>query len=266
MIAVVGGTGTLGSALVSELLERGEQVRILSRRQPTSLAPDCEHLSLDLSSNDGGRAGGLASALEGVTTVVDAANNATRPGPVMLDGSEQLIAACGVAGVGHFVGISIVGCEKVGLGYYKAKARQEQLVRESPVPWSLLRATQFHELVESAFASSARFRLLPGGSAALQPIAAESAAAALASIALDEPLRDARQIAGPQICTLGELAGQWKRATGGRGAVLPLPMIGRTGRALAAGAFTLPSKTGSGPDFETWLGKTKLAPELEVHE
>lgn len=255
MIAVVGGTGTLGSALVEGLLARGERVRILSRRPPASLATGCEHLSVDLSATDGGRPGGLASALEGVRTVVDAANNSTRPGPVMLDGSERLIAACGATGVGHFVGVSIVGCEKVGLSYYKAKTRQEQLVQGSPVGWSLLRATQFFELIDSAFASSAKFGLLPGGSAPLQPIAAATVAAELASITLDEPLTGIRQIAGPRSETLGDLANQWKRAAGRRGAVLPLPLIGRTGRALAAGAFTLPAGVGCGQSFQEWLSQ-----------
>ncbi len=163
--------------------------------------------------------------------------------------------------------MSILGCEQVGLGYYKAKARQEELVRKSPVGWSLLRATQFHELIDGAFSASARFGMLPGGSAPLQPIAAETAAAELASIALGKPLNDSRQIAGPERHALGGLAREWKRATGRRGAVVPIPLIGRTGRALAAGAFTLPSDEGpwrtdggrphegQGPDFSAWLDR-----------
>jgi len=253
LIAVVGGTGTLGSAVVEELLGRGESVRILSRNRPQSLAPGSEHIEFDLSAEDGGRTSAFGEALNGARTVIDAANNPVRPGPVMLEGSGRLIDACGPAGVEHFVGVSIVGCEKVGLGYYRAKARQEGLVRESPIGWSLLRATQFHELIDGAFTAAARFRLLPGGSAPLQPVAAATVAAELALIATGEPLNDATQLVGPERQTLGDLAAEWKSATGRRGLRVPVPLIGRTVRAIAAGAFADGSATGAGPGFATWL-------------
>lgn len=253
MIAVAGGTGTLGSAVVGQLLERGERVRILSRRPPVALEPGCEHLSVDLSAAEADQPGGLVSALDGVRTVIDAANNSR--GSVMLQAGERLISACVTAGVHRFIGISIVGCEQAGLGYYKAKARQEEMLRESPVNWSLLRATQFHELIDGALASGARFGVLPGGPARLQPIAAGAAAESLAAIATDERPGQVTQISGPEIRTLGELARQWKRSTGSRAVVAPLPLIGKTGRAIAAGAFTLPSAAGSGPDFENWLNE-----------
>ncbi len=253
MIAVVGGTGTLGSAVVERLLESGESVRILSRSRPRSLAPGCEHLEFDLSAEDGGRTAGIASALSGARSVIDAANNSVRPGPVMLRGSARLIDACGPAGVEHFVGISIVGCERVGLGYYRTKTRQEELVRQSRVGWSLLRATQFHELLDGAFAAAAKFRLLPGGGARVQPVAAATVAAELASIARGGPLNGAAEVIGPKPQTLGDLALEWKAATSRRALRVPLPLVGRTGRAVAAGALTESAATGGGPDFRTWL-------------
>jgi uncharacterized protein YbjT (DUF2867 family) len=253
VIAVFGGTGTLGSAVVTGLRDRGEAVRIISRNRPPALPQGVEHRTCDLAAKGPEADAALAAALEGVETVIDAANNSTRPGPVMLDGSARLISACGAAGIGHFVGVSIVGCERVGIGYYKAKARQEGLVRASPVPWSLLRATQFHELIDGAFSVAARLRILPGGRVALQPIAASAAASELATIAAGQPLRGSREVAGPERLTLGDAASAWLEATGRRGASLPLPLIGRTGRALADGAFTLAGSNGRGPDFGQWL-------------
>lgn len=253
MIAVVGGTGTLGTAVVEQLLGSGESVRILSRNRPQELAPGCEHMEFDLSAADVGTTPGTAAALDGVRSVIDAANNSVRPGPVMLRGSERLIEACEPAWVEHFVGVSIVGCEKVGLAYYKAKTRQEELVRQSPVGWSLLRATQFHELLDRAFGATARFRLLPGGSARLQPVAAAAVAEELASIACGEPLNGAAEVIGPKPQSLGDLAGEWKTAVARRSLTVPVPLVGRNGRAVAAGALTESVAAGVGPDFKTWL-------------
>ncbi len=243
----------LGSAVVDQLLGQGAEVRILSRRRPGILPPGCEHIELDLADETGGLNRGLASALEGVGTVVDAANNTARPGPVMIDGSRRLISACRPAGVDHFVGVSIVGCEKVGLPYYRAKTRQEELVRQSPVGWSLLRATQFHELIDGLFRACARFRLLPGGRAPLQPVAAAVAAAKLASVATGQPLNSTSELTGPEPRSLGDLARQWRAASGRGGLIVPIPLLGRTGRAVSAGAFTGAAGLDSGPTFGEWL-------------
>jgi uncharacterized protein YbjT (DUF2867 family) len=253
LIAVAGGTGTLGTALVDELLERGQTVRILSRHRPASLATGCEHRSIDLSLSDSDQAGRLTSALEGVRTVVDAANNATRPGPLMLNGTERLLAACAVSGVTHFVGVSIVGCEKVGLGYYRAKARQEQLVRNSPVPWSLLRSTQFHELLDSLMSKTSTVGLLPGGAARLQPIACSEVGARLGEIAQSPPLNAAATVAGPEVASLAELSGVWRAVRRRRCLIVPLPLVGKTGGALKRGAFTDRDRAQPGPGFASWL-------------
>jgi uncharacterized protein YbjT (DUF2867 family) len=217
------------------------------------LPEGAEHRAFDITAGGSGAGRDLAGALEGADVVIDAANNPTRPGPVMLDGSARLIAACGAVGVGHFIGVSIVGCEQVGVGYYKAKAKQEELVRASPVTWSLLRATQFHELLDRAFTASARFGFLAGGRAPLQPMPAAVAGRELAGIATGGALLEAVEVAGPLQQTLGELAGLWSEATGRRRLRLPVPLVGRSGRALAEGAFTLPGVRGPGPEFREWL-------------
>jgi uncharacterized protein YbjT (DUF2867 family) len=247
MIAVVGGTGTVGSRAVERLSGGGREVLVLSRNAPDRIPDGVTHRSFDLTSDD------PAPVLSGIDVLLDLANSTSRPGKVLLDGTASLLAACSEAGVGHYVGISIIGCEKVGLGYYRAKTRQEQLIRESPVPWSLLRASQFHELIGSLMLKASAFRLLPGGAVRLQPVAASEVGSRMAEIARAEPLNRFEQMAGPEVFTLGELARIWKQTTGSSALTLPIPLMGRTGRALRSGVLTDPGSTSAGVGFEAWL-------------
>ncbi|MEU2632071.1 NAD(P)H-binding protein, partial [Kitasatospora sp. NPDC007106] len=116
-IAIVGGTGTLGSHVTEELRARGHEVRVLSRRSP-------EH-PVDLTTG-----AGLAAALAGCEVVVDAANSRSAKGAerTLVDGTRHLLAAERAAGVGHHVCVSIVGCDRVPVGYYAVKTAQERAV------------------------------------------------------------------------------------------------------------------------------------------
>ena len=121
-IAVVGGTGTLGRLVTSELRTRGPQVRVLTRSAP-------EH-TIDRTAGDG-----LGPALKGCDVVVDASNNSSRrAAATLVAGSRRLLEAEQTAGVGLHVGVSVVGCEQVPVGYYKVKADQERAVERGPVP------------------------------------------------------------------------------------------------------------------------------------
>ena len=134
-IAIAGGTGTLGSLVAAELGRRGHEIRVLRRSAP--------EYRVDLATGSG-----LADALAGCDVVVDASNNSSRhAAQILVDGSRRLLAAERAAGVGHHVCVSIVGCERVPMGYFQVKAEQEQVVEQGPVPWSMVRATQFHEYV-----------------------------------------------------------------------------------------------------------------------
>ena len=247
MIAVVGGTGTAGSETVRSLCAAGQDVVVLSRNPPEALPAGAGHVTFDLTSDD------PASVVADVDVLVDLANSSTRPGKVILDGTSRLLDACGAAGTGHYVGISIIGCENVGIGYYRAKVRQEELIRRSPVPWSLLRATQFHELLDGVMARTAVLRLLPGGTSKFQPVAASEVGSRLAAIARGPALNAADEIAGPEVATLGELSRTWRAARRRRCVVVPLPLIGKTGRALKDGALTAPDAPGAGSTFTQWL-------------
>jgi uncharacterized protein YbjT (DUF2867 family) len=241
-IAVAGGTGTLGRRVTEELRSRGHDVRVLSRRSPD--------YPVDLTTGDG-----LATALAGCNVVVDVSNDASKHAArTLVDGSRRLLAAGQAAGVRHHVGVSIVGCDRVPLGYFRAKLEQERVVERGPVPWSLVRATQFHELVAATLAPAARWRVLPVPRAALQPVACAEVARAVADVAAGAARLGRLEVAGPEVADTRDFARRWRSVTGRRALLIPVPLPGRLGRALRAGALTAerPDVTGT-QSFTAWL-------------
>ena len=226
-IAIAGGTGTLGRHAAGELRARGHDVRVLSRR--------AEHYPVDLTTGEG-----LDAALEGCDAVVDASNNANakKARPLLVDGTRRLTAAGHAAGVRHHVAISIVGCEKVQMGYYKVKVEQERAVAAGEVPWTIVRATQFHEFAAQLFGQAARAGVLPLLRLPMQTVAVADVAAAVADAVEAEPRTGRIDVAGPEVLDARELAHMWKRAKGSRALPLRLPLPGNMGRALRAGALT----------------------------
>jgi uncharacterized protein YbjT (DUF2867 family) len=225
-IAIVGGTGTLGKHIVTALAQRGHEVRVLSRSSPD--------FPVDLVSGKG-----LDAALDGCAAVVDASNASSpkRAAQVLVEGTRRLLTAEQQAGVRHHVCISIVGCDQVPMGYYRVKTEQEQVVEHSPVPASIVRATQFHELASAALAAAGRYRVLPVPRMRLQTVAAAEVAGVVADIA-DGEVRGRVQVAGPQVVTARDLARTWQAVTGRSAVMLPLPLPGKIGRALRDGALT----------------------------
>ncbi len=248
-VAVVGGTGVLGKPLVAGLAARQADVLVLSRTAPRKLPDGASHVQADLTRDED-----LAGALAGVEVVVDASNSKPRDaGPVLAEGTKRLLAAGAAAGVRHHVGISIVGCDRVPIAYYKVKVEQEQAIAEGGVPWSLLRATQFHDLLGWGFGQAARFRVLPTGKARIQPVDVGVVAARLAEVAHGEPGGRLPDLAGPEVRTLGELARAWRDADGRRLLPVRLPTLGKMGRPLGEGAICNPEAAAGGPTFEQWL-------------
>lgn len=248
VVAVVGGTGVLGRPLVAELVARGDEVRTLCRTTPRRLPEGVSHQRVDLTIGDG-----LAEALAGVEVVVDASNSSPRnAAPVLVEGTKRLLGAAADAGVRHHVGVSVVGCDRVPMGYYKVKVEQETAIAAGEVPWSLLRATQFHALVAWAFEQAGRFGVVPSGRARLQPIDPALVAARLAEVAHAEPAGRLADIAGPELHTLSELARIWREA-GHRALPLRIPSLGRIGKPLREAALCNPRAAAGGPTFEQWL-------------
>jgi uncharacterized protein YbjT (DUF2867 family) len=242
-VAVAGGTGVVGRRVVTALTSAGHQVVVLARAN-----------GIDLVSG-----AGLASALDGVRAVIDVSNVVTTRRQQAVEFfstvTRQLMAAGELAGVQHHLALSIVGIDRVPTGYYQGKLAQEHLVLHGPVPGSVLRATQFHE-----FAGQLLDRM-PGPVAVLprmplQPVAAGEVAAMLAGLGTGTVTGRHPELAGPQVHELAELARRLLQARGERRRVLPVPLPGATGRALAAGAL-LPQGPGlrGQQTFEQWLAE-----------
>jgi uncharacterized protein YbjT (DUF2867 family) len=244
-VAIVGGAGTLGKHITTELASRGHEVRVLSRRSPA--------FPVDLSTG-----AGLEAALTGCAVVVDASNSQRRSRQVLVEGSGRLLTAEERAGVGHHVCVSIVGCDQLPLGYYRVKTEQEKVVAHGPVHWTIVRATQFHELAASLFAASARYRVLPGPRLPLQPVAAAEVASAIATAAEGDPADGRIQVAGPQIGSVADFARSWRSVTGRAAALLPVPLPGKLGRELRSGALTTnrPDVVGT-TTFADWLARSQ---------
>jgi uncharacterized protein YbjT (DUF2867 family) len=226
-VAVTGGTGTLGREVVRELELRGYDVRALSRST-----------GVDLTSGQG-----LDAALEGIDVVVDAANGGPRAKPaeaVLVHGTRRLLAAEAAAGVSHHVAISIVGVDRARYAYNRLKLEQEALVRHGTVPWTIVRATQFHSYVDGMLSSAARFGVLPAARIPLQPVDVREVGVVLADTAEAEASGEITQFAGPEILTLRELARQWRDAVERHPTLVRVPLPGEVGRELRDGALTNP--------------------------
>lgn len=241
-IAIVGGTGTLGRQLAGELSNRGHDVRVLSRNAP--------EYRVNLATGEG-----LDTAVAGCEVVIDASNNSSRnAAATLVDGSRRLLTAARTAGVAHHVCVSIVGCERVPVGYFQVKAQQEEVVEHSLVPWTIVRATQFHEYAAATLDSAARWRVVPLPQVQVQTVSSAEVARVIADVAEDGPRRTRVEVAGPEVTTARELTATWRRATGRQVAVLPVRLPGKLGRALRAGALTnaRPAVRGT-QTFGAWL-------------
>jgi uncharacterized protein YbjT (DUF2867 family) len=234
-IAIVGATGTIGRPTADLLESRGHEVRRLSRSSST--------FPVDLRTG-----AGLAEALADVDVVISAANgqpSGKGAGPVLVDGTRHLLEATPA----HHLCVSIIGIEQVPMGYYRTKLAQEEVVKASGRPYTILRASQFHDLVGIPLQKLSRYRLALHSSVRLQPVDTADVAQAIAEVAEGDPRNATVTVAGPEIHTLSELNPR-------PGIPLPLPLPPKLRRPLKAGALTDAS-----PDFRgtityaQWLAK-----------
>ncbi len=200
-IVVIGGTGLIGTKLVNVLNQQGHEV--------VAASP-----SRGINSVTGE---GLATALTGAQVVVDVTNSPSWEDQAVLDfftnSTRNLLAAEAVAGVRHHAALSVVGTERLlASGFFRAKDAQEKLIQSSPIPYTLVRATQFFEFVGSIANSATQDQNVRLPSALLQPILADDVAAALASIAVAEPLNRMIELAGPDAVPLDEVVRQFLKA------------------------------------------------------
>lgn len=219
-ILVTGGTGGLGRPAVEQLRARGADVRILSRR------PGPGRVVADLD-----RGTGLDAALDGVGTVLHLASNRRKD----LPGTERLLAAATRAGVGHLIYISIVGVEDIPYFYYRDKVDNERAIAESGVPFTTLRATQFHSFPVEFIRLQRRLPATFALDVPIQPIAVEEVAARLVELAEAAPAGRVADIGGPEILRFREVAEIWHRAHGEARRVRMLRLGGKAIRAFQAG-------------------------------
>ncbi|NYE95173.1 uncharacterized protein YbjT (DUF2867 family) [Psychromicrobium silvestre] len=275
LIAVAGGTGTAGRAVVAEALSRGHQVRVISRHLPGQTVDGVSYAVADAATGVG-----LAEAVSGVDVVVDTMDakfgKALKTLPAA---SERLREAAHDAGVQRTVLLSILNCEQSDYGYYRAQAARAAMYLHPAWSGSVVYATQFHQLIASILgAVPGLIPVFPGVS--FQPISVQAVATALVdaasvdAVSVDAASADAAsadaasadaasvdaaetgarltRIAGPEVLEMSELTQLWK-AAGHRGARVRVPLPGAFGDFLRAGKNLAPDAAVPGPSFAEWL-------------
>ena len=200
-IVIIGGTGLIGTKLVNKLREQGHEV--------VAASP-----SRGINSVTGE---GLPAALTGAQAVVDVTNSPSWEDKAVLEffetSTRNLLAAEAVAGVRHHIALSVVGTERLlASGFFRAKMAQEKLIQASPIPYTIVRATQFFEFVGSIANSATDRQTVRLPSALLQPIASDDVAAKLADVVLAAPLNGMVELAGPDAIPLDEVVRQFLKA------------------------------------------------------
>ncbi|MEV0706390.1 SDR family oxidoreductase [Nocardia aurea] len=227
-VLVTGGTGALGRHIVESLRARGHEVRVLSRRAGAGT-----HVG-DLSTG-----AGLAEAVAGAEVIVHAATDSRSlrcPDPGQ---TEQLLRVAGQ--VRHLLYVSIVGIDDIPFPYYRSKLACEKLIVDSGVPHTILRATQFHELLAAALSVAGKLPIAPLPlDFRFQPVATPEVAARVAELADGEPMGRAADFGGPEVLTLEESVRVWRAAHGVPRGTVRLPLPGRVASAFRRGVNTCP--------------------------
>jgi uncharacterized protein YbjT (DUF2867 family) len=255
-ILVTGGTGTLGRRLVPRLTAAGRSVRVLTRHARPDEA-GVAYVTGDLATGEG-----VAAAVDGVDVVVHCAGTGKGDVPT----TRALIRALTEAGrEPHLVFISVVGADQIPVvsatdramfGYFGMKLATERLVASSGLPWTTLRATQFHDLVLTVASGLAKLPVVPLPSGfRFQPVETDEVAARLAELALAEPAGLVPDIAGPRVCDVGELMRAYLSAAGRRRPIVPVPLPGGAARAVRAGAALNPDRAVGVRTWEEFLAE-----------
>ena len=222
-IVVIGGTGLIGGKVVAKLRERGHHA-----------VPAAPETGVDTLTGEG-----LAEVLAGAQVVVDVTNSRSFEEQAVMDffttSTGNLLAAEAAAGVTHHVALSIVGIERLpDNGYFRAKVAQEQLIKQGPIPYSIVRATQFFEFVRGiadTATDGATVRVAP---VLFQPMAADDVAEAVCEATVDAPLKGTAEVAGPEQFRFDELIADALRAWNDPRTVAPDPHARSFGSEMAA--------------------------------
>jgi uncharacterized protein YbjT (DUF2867 family) len=252
-ILVTGGTGTLGRHVVPRLQDAGCKVRVLSRGSRKA-GEGIEFVTGDLATGEG-----IEAAVEGAEIIVHCAGSSK--------GDEEkalsLVRAASGTGVRHLVYISVVGADRVPVksgidramfGYFASKLAAERIVTDSGLPWTILRATQFHDLLFTFAQTLAKLPVVPAFAGfRYQPVDADDVAARLVQFTLGEPAGLVPDLGGPRVYTFADLLRSYLHANHQRRLIMPVWLPGQAARAHRAGANLTPDHADGTRTWEEFL-------------
>ena len=254
-VLVTGGTGTLGRLVVPLLRVTGRDVRVLSRRGHES-GDGVEFVVGDLATGEG-----IEAAVDGVETIVHCAGSAKGDE----DKTRNLVRAASPAGARHLVYISVVGAERIPVvsavdravfGYFASKRAAERIVADSGLPWTTLRATQFHDAMLKVVSQLAKMPVIPVfAGVRFQPVDTGEVAARLIELALGAPSGLVPDIAGPRVHRMDELVRAYLRARHRHRLILPVRLPGKAASAVRAGANLAPEQATGHRTWEDFLAE-----------
>jgi uncharacterized protein YbjT (DUF2867 family) len=266
-ILVTGGTGTLGRLIVARLRDAGCEVRVLSRRsreRGQGIEEDREGIEFvrgDLATGEG-----IDAAVEGTEIIVHCAGTAKGDE----DKARYLTQAASRAGARHLLFISVVGADRIPVasgidramfGYFEAKLAAERAVADSGLPWTTLRATQFHDLTLMTAQQMARLPVIPVPAGfRFQPVDAGEVADRLVGLALGTPAGLVDDMAGPRVYEMAELLRGYLRASHRHRLIVPLWLPGKAARAFRAGANLNPDRAVGRRTWEDFLAARLSSP------
>jgi len=244
-IVIIGGTGLIGSKVVSKLREQGNET-----------VPAAPNTGVNTLTGEG-----LAEVMKGADVVVDVSNSPSFEDAAVLNffrtSTTNLLAAEAAAGVRHHVALSVVGTNRLAeSGYMRAKIFQEKLIEQSSIPYSIVHATQFFEFIKAiadAATDGNTVRLAP---VLIQPMAAEDVATAVTKVAVGAPLNGIVEVAGPEQFRLDELAGRYLAARDDRRSVIADPSARYYGAELGERTLVPDNNATIGETrFDNWLSR-----------
>src|SRR6266702_1075380 len=241
-VLVTGGTGTLGRHVVPRLRDAGRDIRVLSRHSHAS-GDGIEYVTGDLLKGEG-----IQAAVDGAGIIVHCAGSSKGDD----EATRNLVRAVSRAGAQHLVYISVIGADRIPVvsgidrtmfGYFGSKLAAERVVADSGLPWTTLRAAQFHDLVLMVAQQMAKLPVIPVPAGfRFQPVDAGEVAGRLVELALGAPAGLVPDMAGPEVTSMAALLREYLRARGKRRLLVPVWLPGRAARAVRAGANLAPGR------------------------
>lgn len=257
-VLVTGGTGTLGREVVRAVSAAGHRAVIMSRKPAPEAGAAPRWATAHIVTGEG-----LNAAVADMDVVIHAASDPRGDPAADEEGTRRLAAAARAAGVRHLVYVSIVGIDRIPHPYYVRKLAAEKALAASGLPYSILRATQFHSFIDFLLAKAAAYMPLvmplPAGYS-VQPVAIEDVAARLLRALDDGPGGRLPDFGGPERLTARQAARIWQQVRGVHKPILPVPSLDAAARAFRRGYNTLeadtPPENRGGLSWHEWLARS----------